>query len=163
MNTFKKTGTMKHSEMNLHILLIDFALFASATICLIYGFLLVSGALYGGKREFVYSRFPFLQPAEIIIGAVLIAIAALMIVTFFALAKNKKIAFVLLTVDYVLLALVGIVYLTVLNRVDYLWLYAATTHSELMFGAAKGFMIGGVALTVISIICCGVHRKQVSK
>ena len=153
---------VKQLEITWRSFLIYFALFASAILCFGYGFLLTSGALYGGKREFVYSRFPFLQPSEIIFGVALIAIAALMIVTRFALAKNKKIAPVLLTVDYLLLALVGIAYLTVLNLVDYSWLYAATTHSLLMFFAAKGFLIGGVAMTVINI-CYGILRKLSSK
>lgn len=155
--------TVKQLEIAWHSFLIYFALFASAILCFGYGFLLTSGALYGGKREFVYSRFLFLQPSEIIIGVVLIALAALMIVTRSALAKNKKIALALLTVDYVLLALVGIVYLTVLNLVEYKWLDAATTHSGLMFFAAKGSFVLGAIMSVANAIYIVRRRKLFSK
>lgn len=73
--------------MNWYKFLIYFALFASCVLNLISGIVILTGGHYGGYASMVYAYFGGLKALDIIIGILIILLAAFAIVTRFSLAK----------------------------------------------------------------------------
>lgn len=105
-------------NMGWYKFMINFALFASAVLNFGQGILYVSGVIYRTQEpsvpnitKLVYMTYEGLQSLDIIFGILLIALAVFDIVVRFQLAKFKKQAPTLLTISYVALFLIQVIYM----------------------------------------------------
>lgn len=91
--------------------MIYFVLFASAVICLSNGIRLMTGAVYEDSADLMYAMFDGLQILDIIVGALMVGMAALSIYARFRLAGYYKDGPKMLTYVYVADIAVSLIYL----------------------------------------------------
>ncbi len=99
--------------MKWHKFLIYFSLWLGAIMNLIFGIVMLAGGQYGGYAAYVYEAFPVLRVVDILMGLVMIALAALCVVARFALAKYRRKGPGLLQLVYAVSALSYLIYLIV--------------------------------------------------
>ena len=90
--------------------LIYFGLFAGAVMNALSGIGLLTGAAYGEYADAVYETFQGLMPLDMLVGVILLALAAFEVVVRFRLAKYCKNGPKLLIILYVVILAVNLVY-----------------------------------------------------
>ncbi len=137
--------------MNWYKFLIYFALFAGAVLNLISGIMQLTGAQYDGAAELVYAYFGSLKVIDILFGLATIGAAIYGVYVRFELAKLKKGAPQKLTILYILVVAISVIYLIAVAVV----LSSANTGiglGDLMSPSVIGSLIGSAAMIVINKI-----------
>ena len=132
--------------MKWHNFLIYFSLWVSAVMNVRNGFMMFTGAHYGGENEarMVYNFFDGLKSVDVIMGLLFIGMAVFAIVTRFSLAKFKEKGPKLLLAVYALNAVLSLGYPLLASAVTGMAL------SELMDSSAVGNIVGAVVMIFIN-------------
>ena len=91
--------------------LIYFALFASAVFNFVSGIRLVTGSVYGGSASYVYALFGGLQAIDVVVGLLTCVLAGLAIYTRFRLAGYYANGPKLMTLLYIGVLAINIIYI----------------------------------------------------
>lgn len=137
--------------MNWYKFLIYFALFASCVINAITGLSLITGMVYGDASGLVYSFYSALKIVDLLIGAAMIALAVLAIITRQKLAKYKKDGPSYLMFLYAANMGVTIVYLILATMVVGDWL---------LNGNIVGQYVASTAVSVIMMVVNNIYFKK---
>lgn len=132
--------------MKWHKFLIYFSLWASAVMNVINGFMMFTGAHYGGENEakMVYNYFDGLKSVDVIMGVLFVGMAVFAIVTRFSLAKYPAKGPKLLLAVYGLNAVLTLVYPLLASAVTGMEL------SELMDSSTISSIVSSVVMIFVN-------------
>ena len=127
--------------MNWYKFLIYFALFASCVLNAITGLALLTGAIYGDASGLVYSFYGALKIVDLLIGAVMIAVAVLAIITRQKLAKFKADGPSFLMILYGVNIAATVLYLILATLVVGDWLLSGDVVSQYVISTAVSIVM----------------------
>jgi len=131
--------------------LIYFSMFAGAILNLYNAYQLISGEIYQLQADYVYRIFDGLKEFDVVIGILFIGLAALGIYTRFRLANFRKNGPLMITVSYIVLITLQLIYVIGLTII---------IPSEQFDSTVYGSTLINIVTSIVMIIINAVYFKK---